>query len=160
MAELALGFSTGVTPESRLNEGSQITEHAAVAVIANPLDHFTERRSWETCLGQARFMYNTATTMVHEMGHIFIPFLNGGESNTPPSKPGDEGFVHGEGGREMETILFGGYPVILICQDHRKKASWSGWSRQAFLTQCSKSKSGCIRSTLFYQNQFDQPCPW
>lgn len=56
-----------------------------------------------------RFMYNIAIVMVHEIGHIFITLLTGGESNTPPSEPGDEGFVHGEAGRDLETILFGGH---------------------------------------------------
>ena len=58
-----------------------------------------------------RFVYNTAITLVHEMGHLFITFLNGGESNTPPSEPG--GFVYGEAGRELEFILFGGYHAFI-----------------------------------------------
>ena len=58
-----------------------------------------------------RFVYNTAVTLVHEMGHLFITFLNGGESNTPPSEPG--GFVYGEAGRDLEFILFGGYHAFI-----------------------------------------------
>ena len=56
-------------------------------------------------------MYQLAIIMVHEMAHIFITFLTGGESNTPPSEPGGEGFAYGEAGRDLENILFGGYHV-------------------------------------------------
>ena len=43
------------------------------------------------------------------MAYIFITFLTRGESNTPPSEPGSEGFVHSEAGRDLEDILFGGH---------------------------------------------------
>ena len=55
-----------------------------------------------------RFVYTTAMSLVHEVGHIFITYLTGGESGTPPSEPGGGGLIHGEGGRDLEQILFGG----------------------------------------------------
>ena len=55
-----------------------------------------------------RFVYNTAMSLVHEVGHIFITYLTGGESGTPPSEPSGAGLLYGEGGRDLEHDLFGG----------------------------------------------------
>ena len=74
---------------------------------ANPDIHSEEHQRFR------RFVYNTAITMVHEMGHLFLTFLNGGESGTPPSEPGYGGFVYGEAGRELEFLLFGGFHAFI-----------------------------------------------
>ena len=50
--------------------------------------------------------------MVHEFGHMFITFLNQGQSHTPPSMPGDQaGALIGEAGDELEHLLLGGVHV-------------------------------------------------
>lgn len=59
-----------------------------------------------------RFVYNIATTMVHEFGHMFITFLAEGRSNTPRSMPGDARALTGEAGDELEHLLFGGVHVV------------------------------------------------
>ena len=59
-----------------------------------------------------RFVYNIATTMVHEFGHMFLTFLAQGRVNTPPSMPDKVDALTGEAGDELEQLLFGGVHVV------------------------------------------------
>lgn len=71
-----------------------------------------------------RFVYNIATTMVHEFGHIFNTFLTQGRSNTPRSMPDKAGALTGDAGDELEQLLFGGIHVITRNNDEDEARSW------------------------------------
>lgn len=80
-----------------------------------------------------RFVFNTAFTMVHECGHIFINFLTQGRSRTPPSMPsGRPGALVGEAGDALEDLLFGGIYVVTRNTDENEA--------QVCLNMCSSTK--------------------
>ncbi|KAM0804370.1 hypothetical protein BDR22DRAFT_885632 [Usnea florida] len=83
-------FNTRKFPIS-INAGR--VDHLCLAARLAKADHNTNSKEHQR---YRRFMYQLAITMVHEMAHIFITFLTGGDSNTPPSEPGGEGFAYGD----------------------------------------------------------------
>lgn len=50
--------------------------------------------------------------VMHELGHIFVTYLNKGRSNTPPPFYGNVAGIsqgtRGEAGRKLQEMLFGG----------------------------------------------------
>ena len=65
------------------------------------------------------FIFLWANTILHELGHTLITFLNRGGGETPPhitsEVSGYSSEYRGEAGRNLETILFGG--VMQYYQD-------------------------------------------
>ena len=59
-----------------------------------------------------RFVFFTATVLVHEVGHIFVTYLNQGKFATPPKVSGNM-YESSEAGGHLECILFGGRVVGL-----------------------------------------------
>lgn len=58
------------------------------------------------------FIFMFANTFLHEIGHVLVTFLTKGRTWTPPritaQVGGYSGDFHGEAGRNLETIIFGG----------------------------------------------------
>lgn len=58
------------------------------------------------------FIFLFANAFLHEIGHTLVTFLTKGRTGTPPhikaQVRGYSGEFHGEAGRNLETIIFGG----------------------------------------------------
>ncbi|KAL9063751.1 MAG: hypothetical protein Q9161_009301 [Pseudevernia consocians] len=57
------------------------------------------------------FLFATATTFLHEIGHVFVTYLTAGRSDTPPEINALKVYIPesgGEVGRALESLIFGG----------------------------------------------------
>lgn len=57
------------------------------------------------------FLFMTANTLLHELGHVFVTYLTKGQSASPPQVNAvTEGVQGGEGeaGLALESLIFGG----------------------------------------------------
>ena len=64
-----------------------------------------------------RFIFHSATILVHEISHVFFTYLSQGEGLTPPvitaklgtvDPIGSSGTIEGEAGLDLESWIFGG----------------------------------------------------
>lgn len=68
------------------------------------------------------FIFFFATTLVHELAHLFVTFLSLGDSNTPPELVPKLSGIHkrdyAESGNYLEELLFGGSVVFQYDNDY------------------------------------------
>ena len=74
-----------------------------------------------------RLQFFVAVTIIHEVGQIFLNYLNGNQRPTPPTMAADASCggckVEGEAGLILISTIFGG-PVAWYCDPTEKVSSY------------------------------------